>query len=54
MVMLQECPDVVLDAVVEIVQHLAPHQRTEALRTLAQLESISKDQEQQQQITASQ
>jgi acetyl-CoA carboxylase/biotin carboxylase 1 len=46
---LQECPDVALDAVVEIVQHLAPHQRTEALRTLAQLESISKEQEQQHQ-----
>lgn len=46
---LEECPDVALDAVVEIVQHLAPHQRTEALRTLSQLESISKEQEQQQQ-----
>jgi len=32
---------------VEIVQHLAPHQRTEAMRTLAQLESISNEQEQQ-------
>jgi hypothetical protein len=51
--MLQECPDVALDAVVEIVQHLAPHQCTEALRTLAHLESISKEQEQQQQNTAS-
>jgi hypothetical protein len=46
---LQECPDVALDAVVEIVQHLAPLQRAEALRTLSQLESISKEQEQQQQ-----
>ncbi|XP_069684928.1 acetyl-CoA carboxylase isoform X2 [Periplaneta americana] len=46
---LEECPDVALDAVVEIVQHLAPHQRTEALRTLTHLESISKEQEQQQQ-----
>jgi hypothetical protein len=34
---------------VEIVQQLAPHQRTEALRTLAQLESISNEQEQHQQ-----
>jgi len=46
---LKECPDVALDAVVEIVQHLAPHQRTEALRTLAQIESISTEQEQHQQ-----
>jgi hypothetical protein len=47
---LQECPDA-LDAVVKIVQHLAPHQRTEVLRALSQLESISKEQQQQQQIT---
>jgi hypothetical protein len=46
---LQECPDVALDAIVEIGQHLAPHQRTEALRTLAQQESMSNEQEQQQQ-----
>jgi hypothetical protein len=39
---------VALDLFVEVIQHLAPHQRTEALRTLSQLESISKEQEQQQ------
>ncbi|KAJ9595497.1 hypothetical protein L9F63_013319, partial [Diploptera punctata] len=29
-----ECPDLALDAIVEIIQHLEPLQRTEALRTL--------------------
>jgi hypothetical protein len=50
--MLQECPHVALDGVVKIVQHLAPHQWTEVLRTLSRLESISKEQEQQQQQIA--
>jgi acetyl-CoA carboxylase/biotin carboxylase 1 len=42
---IEECPDVALDAVFEIVRNLAPHQLTEALKTLSQLESISIEQE---------
>ena len=45
----QECPDLALDAIVEIIQHLAPHQRTEALKTLAHLESLTNQNEQEQQ-----
>ncbi|PSN52685.1 Acetyl-CoA carboxylase [Blattella germanica] len=44
---LEDCPDVAFDAIVEIVHHLAPHQRTEAMKTLQHLESISNEQQQQ-------
>lgn len=35
---LEECPEVALDAVVELCQALLPAQRGEVVRTLAQLE----------------
>lgn len=34
----QECPDIALDAVVELIHKLSPHQKTEVIRTLSQLE----------------
>nr|CAD7455142.1 unnamed protein product [Timema tahoe] len=43
---LEKCPEVSLDAVVEMIQHLTPHQRAEALRTLSHVESISNPAEQ--------
>nr|CAD7427551.1 unnamed protein product [Timema monikensis] len=43
---LEKCPEVSLDAIVEIIQHLTPHQRAEALRTLSHVESISNPAEQ--------
>nr|CAD7573681.1 unnamed protein product [Timema californicum] len=45
-VRISKCPEVSLDAIVEIIQHLTPHQRAEALRTLSHVESISNPAEQ--------
>jgi acetyl-CoA carboxylase/biotin carboxylase 1 len=37
---LEDCPDVALDAVVQIIQKLSDNQKTEVIRTLSQLGSV--------------
>lgn len=41
--LLQECPEIALDAVIGLCQALSPANRGEVVRTLAQLELSDKD-----------
>lgn len=43
---LEACPDIALDAVVELIHKLGPHQKAEVIRTLSQLEEQSETTEQ--------
>ncbi|GLV36890.1 Acetyl-CoA carboxylase [Carabus blaptoides fortunei] len=36
---LEDCPDIALDAVVELIHKLSPHQKAEVIRTLSQLQT---------------